>query len=237
MNDEGTNQMWRIAIKLAGEGGQGVGLAAAVLAEAALASGHEVTMLQSYGPEARGGASSADVVISNRQVANPKVIEADLLLVLNQTSWDKFARAPWRTPKTVVVAEEGRVHLDGSTPGGSTPGGSTVGGSTPGLLALPFERLAREELREKVAANMLAAGAVGALVGCLTSSSLVEAGLARSPAAFRVVNRQAIERGWRLVTDSPDLVSLRGMLASLGAPVLDENDLDENDLAVLVGTP
>ena len=224
--------MWRIAIKLAGEGGQGVGLAAAVLAEAALASGHEVTMLQSYGPEARGGASSADVVISNRQVANPKVIEADLLLVLNQTSWDKFARAPWRTPKTVVVAEKGRIHLDGST-----PGGSTVGGSTPGLLALPFERLAREELREKVAANMLAAGAVGALVGCLTSSSLVEAGLARSPAAFRVVNRQAIERGWRLVTDSPDLVSLRGMLANLGAPVLDENDLDENDLAVLVGTP
>jgi 2-oxoglutarate ferredoxin oxidoreductase subunit gamma len=222
MNDEGTNQMWRIAIKLAGEGGQGVGLAAAVLAEAALASGHEVTMLQSYGPEARGGASSADVVISNRQVANPKVIEADLLLVLNQTSWDKFARAPWRTPKTVVVAEEGRVHLDASAPGGSTPG----------LLALPFERLAREELREKVAANMLAVGAVGALVGCLTSSSLVEAGLARSPAAFRVVNRQAIERGWHLVTDSPDLVSLRGMLADLGAPVM-----DENDLAILVGTP
>jgi len=213
MNDEGMDQMWRIAIKLAGEGGQGVGLAAAVLAEAALASGHEVTMLQSYGPEARGGASSADVVISNRQVANPKVIEADLLLVLNQTSWDKF--------------EEGRVHLDASAPGGSTPG----------LLALPFERLAREELREKVAANMLAAGAVGALVGCLTSSSLVEAGLARSPAAFRVVNRQAIERGWHLVTDSPDLVSLRGMLADLGAPVMDENDLDENDLAVLVGTP
>ena len=66
---------------------------------------------------------------------------------------------------------------------------------------------------------------------------LVEAGLARSPAAFRVVNRQAIERGWHLVTDSPDLVSLRGMLADLGAPVMDENDLDENDLAVLVGTP
>lgn len=216
MTEKGTNQMWRIAIRLAGEGGQGVGLAAAVLAEAALLSGHEVTMLQSYGPEARGGASSADVVISNRQVANPKVDVADLMLILNQTSWNKFARAPWRTPATVVVAEEGRIRLEGHDPG---------------VLALPFERIAREELREKVVANMLAVGALGALVGCLTSSSLVEAGLARSPAAFRVVNREAIERGWHLVTSSPDLVSLRGMLAGIGAPVV-----QDGHAALLVGT-
>lgn len=209
MTEKGTNQMWRIAIRLAGEGGQGVGLAAAVLAEAALLSGHEVTMLQSYGPEARGGASSADVVISDRQVANPKISEADLMLILNQTSWNKFARAPWRTPATVVVAEEGRIRLEGSNPG---------------VLALPFERIAREELREKVVANMLAVGAVGALVGCLTSSSLVEAGLARSPEAFRVVNREAIERGWHLVTSSPDLVRLRGMLAGMGAPIAKQSD-------------
>jgi len=213
--------MWRIAIRLAGEGGQGVGLAAAVLAEAALASGHEVTMLQSYGPEARGGASSADVVISDCQVANPKVLEADLLLMLNQTAWNKFARPPWRTPATIVVVEEGRVHLDGST-----------GSPTTGILALPFERLAREELREKVAANMLAVGAVGALVGCLTSTSLVEAALARSPAAFREVNRQAIERGWQLAAGSAELGALRGMLAHVGAPVM-----KGSDEAVLVGTP
>lgn len=225
--NEGTNQMWRIAIRLAGEGGQGVGLAAAVLAEAALASGHEVTMLQTYGPEARGGASSADVVISNRQVANPKVIEADLLLLLNQTAWDKFSRPPWRTPKTVVVVEEGRVQ-----PGGPTPSEPTSPGPTSGILALPFERLAREELREKVVANMLAVGAVGALVGCLTSGSLVEAGLARSPEAFRVINRQAIERGWQLVAGTPELAGLRGTLADLGAPVM-----RENDEAILVDAP
>lgn len=206
-----TDEMWRIAIRLSGEGGQGVGLAAAVLAEAALASGHEVTMLQSYGPEARGGASSADVVISNQQVANPKVIEADLLLILNQTAWNKFSRPPCRTASTIVVVEEGRVHLDGHTPG---------------VLALPFERLAQEELREKVAANMLAVGAVGALIGCLTSSSLVQAGMARSPAAFREVNRQAIDRGWELVTASPGLGGLRGMLSHLGAPVLHERNED-----------
>jgi len=215
--NEGTSQMWRLAIKLAGEGGQGVGLAAAVLAEAALASGHEVTMLQTYGPEARGGASSADVVISNRQVANPKVIEADLLLLLNQPAWDKFARPPGRTPQTVVVVEEGRVHLEGPTPG---------------TLGLPFERLAMEELREKLAANMLAVGAVGALVGCLTPGSLVEAGLARSPEAFQVVNQQAIERGWQLMGGAPKFAALRAMLADLGAPVM-----NENDETILVGTP
>jgi 2-oxoglutarate ferredoxin oxidoreductase subunit gamma len=201
--------MWRIAMRLAGEGGQGVGLAAAVLAEAALVNGYEVTMLQTYGPEARGGASSADVVISDRPVANPKVTAADLLLILNQTAWNKFARPPWRTPTTVVVVEEGRVSLEGSTPG---------------VLALPFERLAREELREKVAANMMAVGAAGALVGCLALSSLVEAGLARSPAAFRAVNSEAIERGWHLVASGAQLVSLRAMLSSTGAPVLEGSD-------------
>jgi len=209
--------MWRIAMRLAGEGGQGVGLAAAVLAEAALAGGYEVTMLQTYGPEARGGASSADVVISDSQVANPKVNEADLLLMLNQTAWSKFARPPWRTPTTVVVAEEGRVRLDGSKPG---------------VLTLPFERIAREELREKLVANMLAGGAGGALIGGMTSSSLVEAGMARSPAAFRAVNKEAIERGWDLVASSAELGALRGMLAHLGAPVM-----KESDAAILVGTP
>jgi 2-oxoglutarate ferredoxin oxidoreductase subunit gamma len=217
--------MWRIAIRLAGEGGQGVGLAAAVLAEAALASGHEVTMLQTYGPEARGGASSADVVISDCQVANPKVVEADLLLLLNQTAWNAFARPPWRTPTTVLVVEEGRVQVEDSKTGGS------AGASAAGVLALPFERLAREELREKVAANMVAVGAVGALVGCLTASSIVEAGLARSPAAFREVNRQAIDRGWHLVLDNPELGGLRATLAKLGAPVM--TGIDE---ALLVGT-
>jgi len=119
------------------------------------------------------------------------------------------------------VVEEGRVQLDGPT-----------GNPTTGLLALPFERLAREELREKVAANMLAVGAVGALVGCLTSTSLVEAALARSPAAFREVNRQAIQRGWQLAAGSAELGALRGMLAHVGAPVM--KGIDE---AVLVGTP
>jgi 2-oxoglutarate ferredoxin oxidoreductase subunit gamma len=202
--------MWRIAIRLAGEGGQGVGLAAAVLAEAALASGHEVTMLQDYGPEARGGASSADVVISDCQVANPKVLEADLLLMLNQTAWDKFSRPPWRTPQTVVVVEQGRVRVDGSDRA---------------LLALPFERLATEELREKVVANMVAIGAVGALVGCLTLSCLVEAGLARSPAAFAEVNRAAIERGWHLVAERPEVAGLRGMLAGISAPAAADNQV------------
>jgi Pyruvate/2-oxoacid:ferredoxin oxidoreductase gamma subunit len=115
------------------------------------------------------------------------------------------------------VVEEGRVKVEESPAR---------------VLALPFERLAREELREKVAANMMAVGAVGALVGCLTSSSLVEAGLARSPAAFRVVNRQAIERGWHLVADNTELGGLRAKLAHLGAPVMTE--IGE---AMPVGTP
>ena len=73
-------------------------------------------------------------------------------------------------------------------------------------------------------ANRMAGGAPGARIGGRTASSLVQAGLARSPAAFREVNRQAIDRGWDLVTAGPGLGGMRGMLAHLGAPVLHEHN-------------
>lgn len=81
----------RTEIRIAGFGGQGVGLAGYILGKAlALYDGCEAVMTQSYGPEARGGASSANVVVSDREIAYPFVQNPDVLVALSQEAYNKF---------------------------------------------------------------------------------------------------------------------------------------------------
>ena len=86
------NHSDRSEIRLAGEGGQGMILAAIILAEAAaIYDGKNVTQTQVYGPEARGGASKAEVVIARGQIDHPEVINADVLVAMSQEACDKYA--------------------------------------------------------------------------------------------------------------------------------------------------
>ncbi len=84
--------MERYEIRLSGSGGQGLILAGKILAEAAaIYEGLNAVQTQSYGPEARGGASKAEVVISDTEIEYPKAIELDLLLSLTQESCMKYS--------------------------------------------------------------------------------------------------------------------------------------------------
>ena len=71
-------------IVLSGTGGQGLILAGIILAEAAVLDGKQAIQTQSYGPEARGGASKAEVIISDEAIDYPKVLDADVLLAMSQ---------------------------------------------------------------------------------------------------------------------------------------------------------
>lgn len=83
--------MERYEIRLSGSGGQGLIIAGIILAEAAgIYDGKFVCQTQSYGPEARGGASKAEVVISDEEIDYPKAIKPDLLLAMNQKSCDVY---------------------------------------------------------------------------------------------------------------------------------------------------
>lgn len=82
--------MDRIELRLSGSGGQGLILAGIILAEAALYDGMNVVQSQSYGPEARGGASKAEVIISKSEINYPKVNKCDILLSLTQIACDKY---------------------------------------------------------------------------------------------------------------------------------------------------
>ena len=81
----------RIEVRLAGSGGQGLILAGLVLAEAAgVFDGREVAMVQSYGPEARGGASKAEVIVSDVPIDYPLCTQVDVLVSLNQEASDTY---------------------------------------------------------------------------------------------------------------------------------------------------
>ena len=200
---------WRLDVRCAGSGGQGLALAAVVLAEAGLAAGCQVALTQEYGPEARGGASRADVAISDEVIANPQCGVPSILLALHDKAWRKFAAAvpavlaSLESGTTVAVVDRDLVVVE--------PG-------TAGVLALAFEAIARDELRAKVVANMLAVGAVSRLMGRF-DGALVEAAVSkRSPSAFRQLNVAAFRRGWGLVEERSPVAPTGKVSGLVSAP-------------------
>jgi 2-oxoglutarate ferredoxin oxidoreductase subunit gamma len=168
---------YRYEARLAGSGGQGLILAGIILAEAAgVYDGKFVCQTQSYGPEARGGASKAEVVISNGEIDYPKAIRPDVLLAMNQKSLEAFSSD--LKPGGLLLVDADLVK--------EAPAGRVV--------ALPFTRMARE-LGRAMAANIVALGALAQLTGAVSLESLSAAVLARVPQGTEDLNRQALAAG------------------------------------------
>ncbi|MBU4234325.1 MAG: 2-oxoacid:acceptor oxidoreductase family protein [Desulfobacterales bacterium] len=167
----------RFEIRLAGSGGQGLILAGIILAEAAgVYDGMFVCQTQSYGPEARGGASKAEVVISDAAIDYPKAIQPDVLLALNQKSLDTF----------LSDLKAGGLLLVDADLVSEFPASRAV--------AVPFTRIARD-LGRAMAANIVALGALAQLTGAVSLESLSAAVLARVPKGTEDLNRQALAAG------------------------------------------
>ena len=104
----GTNGITTSQIRFGGVGGHGIVLAGRLLGKAAaLFDGKEAVCTQTYGPEARGGASRADVVISDAPVDYPFVTEADALAVFFQEAYTKFRSR--RNPDSILIFDTGLV--------------------------------------------------------------------------------------------------------------------------------
>lgn len=80
-------------IIFAGFGGQGILTAGKFLAYAAMDKGFNVSWLPSYGPEMRGGTANCSVIISDEEVGSPVISEADIVVVMNKPSLDKFIKS------------------------------------------------------------------------------------------------------------------------------------------------
>lgn len=168
----------RYEIRFSGSGGQGIILSAIILAEAVALSGKKyVCQTQSYGPEARGGSSMADVVVSDQPIDYPKAMGLDLLLAMNQASCDAY----WRhlKPDGLLVVDATFVE--------QVPHTRSV--------AVPFTHMARKDLGKEMVANMVALGAVGQLSRVVSLKSLETALVARVPPATAELNRKALRVG------------------------------------------
>ncbi len=171
------------AIRLSGEGGQGLVLAGIILAEAAcLYDGRRAVQTQTYGPESRGGASKSEVIISDAEIDYPKAGDVDLFLALAQEAATKYgARVK---PGGMAVLDAGRV----LTP----PEGPFS------VYSLPIIETARERVGKVVVANIVALGVIVGLSRVVTREGLERAVLDRVPKGTEALNRRALEAGFDL---------------------------------------
>lgn len=177
--------MDRYEIRLSGEGGQGLVLAGAILAEAVgIYGGKHVTYTQSYGPESRGGSCRSDVVVSDQPVDYPICTRLDLLLALTQKACDSYAKQ--LKQDGLLIVDESRVS--------EIPSGSFR------VCRLPILQTARVKLAKEVAANIVCVGIVGLLSGLASEDDLRKAVLARVPKGTEAINRRALETGFALAS-------------------------------------
>jgi 2-oxoglutarate ferredoxin oxidoreductase subunit gamma len=170
-------------IRCCGCGGQGLLLAAAIIAEAAAALGRRVVQTQSYGPEARGGASKAEVIVSGEPIDYPEVHHPDVSLVLSQAAYEKYAADT--KPGGLLVYDSGLVEVE--------PDDLTLV-----RCGLPFTQVASDELGKKVVTNIVAVGAFARITEVLPVDAVREAVVSRVPARFKELNERAFELGLRL---------------------------------------
>ena len=175
----------RFEIRLSGSGGQGLILAGVILAQAiGVGDRKNVVQSQSYGPEARGGASRADVVISKGEIYYPKTMKLDMLLSLTQESCDKYY-PDMKSGGTLIVDSNMVTQIP-----------------TKSYYGFPFTRLAREEIGHVMVANVIALGVIAEITDVVSKDSIKKAVLARAPRGTEEKNAKALELGIKIAREA-----------------------------------
>lgn len=168
----------RYDIRLSGSGGQGLILMGIILAEAiGIYDGKFVAQTQSYGPEARGGSSKAEVVVSDQEIDYPKALRLDLLLAMNQKSCDDYYMD--LKPNGILIVDSTFVN--------QVP--------IPRAYQIPFTRIARDKFKREMVANIIALGAISKLTPIVSAKAIEAAVLARVPKGTEKLNREALRAG------------------------------------------
>ena len=168
-------------IRLAGSGGQGIILCSIILADAALMSGAYSAQSQSYGPEARGGACKAEVVVSNEPIDFPKVVKSDFMLALTQASLEKYLSGA--KSGSILMVDKSLTLPDVVNEMGLT------------IYQLPILSAARDSLKRPMVANIVAVGAINACLKLVDTDTLEKAVLNNVPAGTEELNRFAMVLG------------------------------------------
>jgi 2-oxoglutarate ferredoxin oxidoreductase subunit gamma len=169
-------------VRISGFGGQGVVLAGTILGHAAIKDGKWVAGSSSYGAQARGGSARSDLVISDGPIVFPHVIQADILLTMAQTAYDKY----WED-----LAHESWVIYDDELVS-PRPLGRAM------QVGVRATSSAVKELKQRQSANIVILAASAAITGIVSKEALIGSIVENVSGRFRELNLKALELGYRL---------------------------------------
>ncbi|MBC8385165.1 MAG: 2-oxoacid:acceptor oxidoreductase family protein [Candidatus Cloacimonetes bacterium] len=172
-------------IRLSGSGGQGLITAGIILAKAAVYDGMRVTQTQSYGPESRGGASRADVIISDQEIYFPEATRFDILLSLTQEACDKYADNV--KPNGILIADSTQI--------------KNVNAQLPQIYELPLTDNAIKELGSELPTNIVSLAFLVRIAKVVREESLIKAVKESVKKKYVNMNLKAIRLGFRLADE------------------------------------
>ena len=174
----------RKEIRIGGFGGQGIVLAGVILGKAACVySDYYAVQTQSYGPEARGGASRSEVVVSDEPIGFPGVMEADVFVAMSQPAFDKYKGD---LKKDAIVIVDPSLVID-------TGGMDAIG--------IEFTALA-DDLGRKIVANIIMLGSLVKATGVVTEEALEKAVLDSVPPRTIELNKKALQTGFKAAEEA-----------------------------------
>jgi len=176
--------MERCRIIFSGSGGQGVITAAIILTEAAvLCEGLNAVQSQSYGPEARGGASRSDVIIADTDIRFPKVIQPNILVCLTQEAYNKFSELI--RPGGLLLTDNHYVTQEKKVDARQ--------------VGLDMYKKVTDKLGRPIVFNICMLGALIELTQLIKPESIMKVLDIRIPASFLDLNKRALKLGQKLV--------------------------------------
>jgi 2-oxoglutarate ferredoxin oxidoreductase subunit gamma len=170
-----------IEIQVSGFGGQGVVMSASIIGRVAtVEQGRNAIMVQNYGPESRGGASLAGIIIDDGEIGMPRVTNPDVIVALSTAAYNKYARE--RPDHTILIAEEDFVTLDTEAERGRT------------VLTVPATRIA-DELGRRIVMNIVMLGFLWGVTQVQPVDLMKRVIAASVPSHTEQLNMQAFDAG------------------------------------------
>jgi 2-oxoglutarate ferredoxin oxidoreductase subunit gamma len=173
--------MARTEIKIGGFGGQGVILSGYIIGRAAaIYDQKHATMIQAFGPEARGSACSAQVIVSSEAIAYPYITSPEIMVVMSQEAYTKFT--PELAQQGILITEEELVQTHNLR-------------KDLKHFSIPATRFA-EELGKKMVLNIVMMGFMTAVTGIIDPEAMRKAVTVSVPKGTETLNLSAFNKGF-----------------------------------------
>jgi 2-oxoglutarate ferredoxin oxidoreductase subunit gamma len=170
----------RYNIRISGFGGQGIVLSGYIIGKAAaLYDNKNASFTQSYGPESRGGACTAAVVIEPGKIGYPLVREADYLILMSNEAYDKHAQK---------VSSDGLTFVDSDLVPQASIDNKKVYGIQSTKLA--------EQMGKKIVANIIMLGFFSGITDIISKDAMIESIKTSVKKGFIDINLKAFEQGY-----------------------------------------